>query len=151
MSNNTVSHDAKALGIVLKVACVLPFVTGVVDVLGGTRILAVAGVSMPPEMASDPILNNQIGFWGAIWFGFGLALWWASNDVVPRAALLRILFATLLLSGLGRALSVTLHGWAGAPLAVAMVVELAGSIGLIAWLGAVTRSDGHPSAVQSAV
>lgn len=128
-----------AIKVVLRLFCVLPFALGSADLLGGARFLATAGAILSEQSILDPVLNNQIKFWGAIWFGFGLALWWTTNDLWGRSAMLRILLATLILSGLGRALSVLLYGWAGPPLTIAMVIEIAGSIGLLWWHSRATR------------
>ena len=141
MSPTSSDRSARLLSYVLKVTCLIPFATGLADTFGGTRILAVAGAKIPSQMASDPMVNSQIAFWGAIWFGYGLTLWWSSNDAVARAPVLRLLLATLLLSGLGRALAAIVYGWAGTPLTVAMLVELAGSVGFLTWLSMIVRSD----------
>lgn len=129
----------RGLTIVIRLFCVLPFVLGAADLFGGARILISAGAMLAGNTAMDPVLNNQIKFWGAIWFGYGFALWWTTNDLPRRSAMLRILLATLFLSGLGRALSVLQFGWASAPLTIAMVVEIVGPIGLLWWHWRVAR------------
>ena len=118
---------------VLKVFCVVPFLTGAADLFGGTWILAQAGASMPAAAAADPIINSQIKFWGAIWLGFGAALWWVSGDPRDRTAMLRILLATLFVSGLARALSFALYGSPGGVLTGAMVLEIVGSAAMWLW------------------
>jgi len=57
-------------------------------------VLTGGGAKIPEPTASDPVLNNQIKFWGAIWFGYGTSLWWASADLVGRAELFQILMGT---------------------------------------------------------
>ena len=121
------------LAMVLKVFCIVPFLTGAADLFGGTWILAQAGASVPAEAAVDPIINSQIKFWGAIWLGYGAALWWVSGDPSDRAAMLRILLATLFVSGLARALSFALFGSPGAVLTGAMVLEIVGSAVMWLW------------------
>ena len=129
----------RALKIVLRLLCILPFGLGAADLFGGARFLATAGAVLSEESISDPILNNQIKFWGAIWLGWGVALWWVTNDLRSRSPMLRILLATLILSGLSRALSVLLYGWASPPLTIAMVIEIAGSSALMWWHSRATR------------
>lgn len=129
----------RALKIVIRLFCALPFTTGAADLFGGARILVSAGAVLAGTTATDPVLNNQIKFWGAIWFGYGIALWWTSYDLQHRSAMLRILLATLLLSGLGRALSVFQFGWAFAPLTIAMIIEIVGSISLLVWQWRIAR------------
>lgn len=128
-----------ALTIVLRVFCVIPFLTGAADLFGGVKFLQTAGATVSGSERVDPILNNQIKFWGAIWFGYGLSLWWASYDVRGRSTLVRILLATLFLSGLGRALSVYEFGWASVVLTGAMALELIGAPALVLWHGWLLR------------
>ena len=121
---HTRSGGHRALAIAVRVFCVLPFALGAADMVGGARILTSAGAVLPEDVARDAVLNNQIRFWGAIWFGYGVLLWWASNDLRGRATVFRILMATLFLSGLGRAASVLQFGWASTPFTIAMAIEL---------------------------
>lgn len=132
LSTSKVS-EPRALTIVIRMFCVLPFLTGAADLFGGTDILVLAGAILPKDVTLDPVLNNQIKFWGAIWLGYGLLLWWTSYDVRARSTVLRLLLATLLLSGLGRALSVLQFGWASPALTIAMIAEIVGSIALFVW------------------
>ena len=88
---------------------------------------------MPEQVTRDAILNSEIRFWGAIWFGYGVTLWWASVDLRGRGDVLRILLGTLFLSGLGRALSVAQFGWGSSVLNGAMILEIVGSPALLVW------------------
>lgn len=134
-STSSAGLEFPSLSVVLRIFCVLPFVTGVLDLFIGARIFALSGTEIPASVVTDPNLNNQIKFWGAIWFGYGLSLWWVSSDLRQRATLFRILMYTLLLSGLGRALSVYQYGPGSAFSTGAMLVELLGSVALLVWHG----------------
>ncbi len=122
-----------ALRTVLRVFCIIPFLTGAVDMIGGAKFLASTGAHLPPESIADPLLNNQMGFWGGIWFGFGITLWYASGRLRGQPMLLRILLGVLFLSGIGRALSVALHGWTAPVLTGAMLLELIGPAIILPW------------------
>lgn len=122
-----------ALSVVLRVFCLVPFLTGAADLWLGAKILTLSGVAMPEQVTRDAILNSEIRFWGAIWFGYGVALWWTSFDLRARADMLRILLGTLFLSGLGRALSTTQFGWASSVLTGAMILEIVGPPVLLVW------------------
>lgn len=124
-----------ALPIVLRLFCLLPFLTGAADLIWGTKILELGGAVLPQQVISDPTFNNQVKFWGAIWFGYGAALWWTSSRLRSDTVMFRILIGTLFLSGLGRALSVFLYGWSGTPLTAAMTIELLGPMILWFWHG----------------
>lgn len=122
----------QALKTAVRVFCVIPFLTGLADIVDGAGLLTLAGAQLGPA-AGDPVLNNQIGFWGAIWFGFGVILWRASSHLRDEADLFRLLCGILVLSGLARLGAAMAHGFPGPELAVAMAVELAGGVGLLLW------------------
>ena len=101
------------------------------------------------QAVNDPILNSQIGFRGAIWFGFGLIWWWASSHLHDEPGLFRLLCGILVLSGLARLGSVVAHGFPGPELMVAMTVELAGGVGLLLWHASVLSRQSVTSAARS--
>jgi hypothetical protein len=114
--------------------CVVPFLTGVVDVIGGVWIIEQAGAALPMEVSANAVLNNQIAFWGAIWFGFGVSLWWASRAPLRRAAATRILLWVLFLAGLARAYACVRWGYPGPVMVGAMAIELVLAPVLLVWL-----------------
>ena len=122
----------QGLRIAVRALCVVPFLTGAADIVDGAGLLALAGARLG-EAAADPVLDSQIGFWGAIWFGFGLVLWRAGSRLREDPGLFRLLCAILVLSGLARLGSALAHGLPGPELTVAMAVELAGGVGLLLW------------------
>lgn len=95
----TPDRDFGVLPIILCVFCMLPFLTGAADLLWGTKILELGGAVLPQQVISDPTFNNQVKFWGAIWFGYGAALWWTSSRLRSDTVMFRILIGTLFLSG----------------------------------------------------
>ena len=99
-----------------------------------------AGSAIPRGASLDPVLNNQIAFWGAIWLGYGVALWWTSGDPLTRSSVARILLGTLFLSGLARGYSLLLYGFPGPVLAGAMAVELGLSPILFLWLNRLAQT-----------
>ena len=126
----------QGLRIAVRALCVVSFLTGAADIVDGAGLLALAGARLG-EAAADPVLDSQIGFWGAIWFGFGLVLWRAGARLRDDPGLFRLLCAILVLSGLARLGSALAHGFPGPELTVAMVVELAGGVGLLLWYASV--------------
>lgn len=123
----------RALAIGLRVFCALPFVTGAADLLIGVKVLTLTGAVIPPPVDVDPILNSEIKFWGAIWFGFGLILWYASRDLRQHAPLFRLLMGILVFSGLGRALSAVQFGAGSTLMFSFMVFELTAPIAVMVW------------------
>ena len=138
----------QALKIAVRMLCIIPFLTGVADIVDGAGLLTLAGAQLG-QAVNDPILNSQIGFWGAIWFGFGVILWRASSHLHDEAGLFRLLCGIFVLSGLARLGSAVAHGFPGPELMVAMAVELAGGVGLLLWHASVLNRQSVTSAAQS--
>ncbi len=132
----------QALKIAVRALCLIPFVTGVADIINGLGLLTFAGAHLG-KAADDPVLNSQVGFWGAVWFGFGTILWRASSHLRDEADLVRLLFGTLLLSGLARLGAAVAYGLPGPVLTVAMAVEILGGAGLLFWHASAFRRAGQ--------
>lgn len=139
MSQSDASSSIRAFSVVVRLFCIVPFATGAADMVGGAWILGQAGAVIPDGMANDPVVNNQIAFWGAIWLGFGVSLWWVSNEPLSRVAVARMLFAILFMSGLARAYASFRWGFPGLVLAGAMGIELLWSPVLLFWIQRLER------------
>lgn len=135
-----------ALKIAVRTLCIIPFVTGVVDIVNGVGLLTFAGARLE-GVANDPVLNSQVGFWGAIWFGFGIILWRASSHLRDEVDLFRLLCGTIALSGLARVGSAFAYGLPGPVLTVAMTVELIAGMGFLLWHASALR---HPDLTATA-
>ncbi len=122
-----------ALRLVIRVLCLLPFATGLLDLLRGAAYLRSGGAVIPDAVAADPVLNSQVKFWGAIWLGYGLTLWRTSSDLRANAGLFRLLMGVLFLSGVGRGAAAIQFGRPGRALEGAMGLELIGTPLLLLW------------------
>ncbi|MFG3255802.1 DUF4345 domain-containing protein [Streptomyces sp. NPDC048172] len=100
---------------VMGVACVA---IGLFHVVGGNA-------AIPGEADAGATLDSLGRFFGAIFAGYGLAwLWAVRQDPVP-ARVVRWLAAVFLLGGVGRLLSLAVHGWPHAFQVALTVIELA--------------------------
>ena len=122
----------------VRALCIIPFVTGVIDILDGVGLLILGGARLE-SVARDPILNSQVGFWGAIWLGFGVILWRASAHLRDEADLFRLLCGTVALSGVARLGAAFAYGLPGPVLTAAMVVELTAGVGFLLWHASALR------------
>lgn len=136
----------RRLGIVLRVFCALPLVTGLLDMFVGIAPLTALGASIPATVASDPTLGSQVGFWGGIWLGYAGSLWWAAGDVVQRAVPVRLAAATLFLAGVGRAYAAARFGWPHPGFAGAMILELVGAPLIWWWLDRIVSRSSRGTA-----
>ncbi len=129
-----------ALTFAIRILCIIPFGTGVADMVNGVGLLEAAGARLN-AVAHDPVLNSQVGFWGAIWLGFGVILWQTSSDLIGQADRFRLLSGILVLSGVARLGAAVIYGSPGPVLLVAMAVELLGGTGLLLWHRAILRAS----------
>ncbi len=127
------------LKIAIRAFCVLPFATGGLDFVGGAAFLKKAGVPLDDELVTNAMLDSQVRFWGAIWVGYGVALWRSASQLRTQPAEFRMLCSILALSGAGRLVSLFRCGFPGVPLASAMVIELAGAASALRWHAALMR------------
>ena len=128
----------RALKVAVRTLCIVPFITGAFDTVNGVGLLTLGGAHLG-SVAGDPALNSQIGFWGAIWFGFGIILWRASSHLWDEADQFRLLCGTIILSGLARVGSAFAYGLPGPVLRVAMIVELTAGTGFLVWHAFILR------------
>jgi hypothetical protein len=64
----------QAFEITLYLLALIPLCTGALNLGMGLRAQGLIGAQLSPEGFRDPLLNSQIRFYGAIWFGFGVLL-----------------------------------------------------------------------------
>ncbi len=83
-TSQIIKMSKKILQSVLAVLGLIPILTGVLDLFLGASSLNVDGASLSSEVVSNIVLDSQIRFLGAIWFGFGIILYWIlfSRDIV---------------------------------------------------------------------
>jgi hypothetical protein len=116
----------------LRLFCFIPFATGLADMIHGVSLLVIAGAPIG-ALERDPVLNSQVAFWGAIWFGYGLILWRIAGRLRQEPALFRLLMAILLLSGIARLVCALVFGLPGTVLTGAMGLELIGAPSFLIW------------------
>jgi hypothetical protein len=80
--------------------------------------------SVPGEGGAGATVDNRERYYGAIFLGYGLAWFWVARRAPIPASAVRWLAGIFLLGGVGRALSVVVHGWPQWFQTVLMAVEL---------------------------
>jgi Domain of unknown function (DUF4345) len=114
----------RALKILVRILCIIPFATGIVDLLLGANALSTVGTQLSVEALTDPSLNSQLRFFAAIWLGFGVMLWYSTSDLTRHAVWFRLMCLALILSGIGRLISLVQFGVPAVPFVVAIIVEV---------------------------
>lgn len=127
---------------VVRALSVLALVTGAVDVLVGLSGQELIGAALV-EGYRDPLLNSQLRYLGAIWFGFGALLWRSVRHIGRNEDVLRGAFVIVFLGGLGRIASVLQFGFPPSTggtvfVIVAIAIEILGMPLLLLWLRRLT-------------
>jgi hypothetical protein len=107
----------------LKVCSAFAILTGSLDISLGTTMLGGDAV-FPPTSPQTAITDSQIRFFGSVWAGYGVMLWWTSNDLKARQTPLALLGGICLLAGVGRLVSGLKVGFGAEWTRIAMWVEL---------------------------
>ncbi|AXQ31075.1 DUF4345 domain-containing protein [Solimonas sp. K1W22B-7] len=93
----------------VRALALIALVTGCVDVVVGLKGQHLIGAALE-EGYGDPVLNSQIRYLGAIWFGFGALLWVCSSNLEKYSGILNAALWIVVLGGVGRLLSLIQFG-----------------------------------------
>jgi hypothetical protein len=130
----------RAFRLIVFLLAVVPLITGPLDMLMGLHAPQLIGARLSAVDLRDPLLNSQIRFFGAIWFGVGLLMMMCLSDLRRHSSLLRATLGVVFLAGLGRTASILQFGLPANPEGAAFVVattsiEIVGMPALLWWLG----------------
>jgi hypothetical protein len=131
----------KALQTVLGVLGLIPILTGGLDLILGAIALNIAGASVSPEVLNNAVLDSQIRFFGAIWFGIGIVLYWILPSIEKQTTLFRLLMGGIFLGGIGRLTSAFVVGIPPSHLIAATALELIGMPLLALWQSLISISN----------
>jgi hypothetical protein len=121
------------LKVVVRILCLVPLLTGLIDLVLGAGALSSVGVDLSRTVLENATLNSQLRFFAAIWFGFGVMLWIVAGDLVQHATGFKLMCWILILSGVGRLASIMQFGLPAPPFIGAAFLELAGIPLLLIW------------------
>lgn len=116
----------------------IPLLTGFLDLALGLAAPRMIGAALSAQDATDPLLNSQIRFFGAVWCGVGALMARSVTDLPRFGPLLDTVFAALIVAGIGRAVTILEFGLPASTLGQAFVwattsLELAGLPLMILW------------------
>lgn len=132
MSETTFKGLCRALALIA-------IITGLGDLTLGAAMQKPLGLLLDAVAINEPLLNSQIRFLGAVWFGYGLGLWLALRSISRHSALILGLLAVLVVGGVGRVLALLVNGLpasvtAGGFILFALAIELVLAPVLMLWL-----------------
>lgn len=117
--------------VLMAVLTLVPLLTGAVELLFGTSLLA------PQLDLSSPahrVLDSNLRFFGGVWLGLGLLMIWGLRQLDRRAPFIIWLWVVIGVGGLGRALAMLQVGLPPAPFIFFTALELVGAPLFIWWL-----------------
>lgn len=110
---------------ILGLLTLLAFVTGAMMLLRG-------GKSLPGVDDVPATVDNELRFYSAYWIGYGALCAWTATELAKHARLVPILAAILLLSGIGRFLSLKSVGKPAPMFIPIMIFEIVAPVVMIA-------------------
>lgn len=106
----------------------VPVITGVVGMMGlGDPLYA--ALNLP----RDATLDSNMRFFGGMWLGLGLCVWWLVPRIATQTVLFRAAWLMIALGGVGRLLSMALVGLPLTPFIAFTALEIVGAPLFIWW------------------
>lgn len=126
----------RELQVTLAVLSAIPFLSGLVGMLAGPRVLP--GVTGPMDATAD----SEYRFLSAFWFTTAPVIWSAIPRIEERTSLVRRLTAVVFAGGLARLVSWRVTGRPSPVFIAAIVLELVGIPAVMAWQSRIARLPG---------
>ncbi|MEJ6022220.1 DUF4345 domain-containing protein [Ramlibacter sp. PS4R-6] len=125
----------------------LTAVLGAVPVLTG--LATMLGVHDPIysslRLPENALLDSNLRFFGGVWLGLGVAVYWLIPRLETQVALFRAVWVMIFLGGIGRLLSMLLVGAPPLPFVLFTVLEVLGAPAFIAWHARLVRPSAEVS------
>jgi len=114
---------------------------GAIPVLTG--IIGMFGLSDPiyaeAKIPANVLLDSNLRFFGGVWLGLGLALYWLIPGIDRQTALFRVVWGMIFLGGIGRLLSMIFLGAPPLPFIGFTALEIIGAPFFIWWQARLER------------
>jgi Domain of unknown function (DUF4345) len=124
----------RGLQVAMALLGVIPVLTGIVTMFGlFDPIYASAGI--PP----NALLDSNLRFFGGVWLGLGIALYWLIPNVERQTLLFRVLSGMIFLGGIGRLMSMIFLALPPLPFVGFTVLEIIGAPLFVWWQARVVR------------
>ena len=123
----------RAFTIFLKWLAPIPVVVGLLHLLMGPHADVLLGASLPAATLADPVLDSQNRFYGVSFMAYGVLLYLCATDIRKYAPVFVALIGFMFLGGVGRLVSLRLHGVPSPPVIALAAIELLGMPLLLLW------------------
>jgi hypothetical protein len=106
----------------------IPVLTGIITMFGLSDPIYAAA-----KIPANALLDSNLRFFGGVWLGLGLALYWLIPSIERQTVLFRVLWGMIFLGGIGRLLSMSFLGWPPLPFVGFTALEIIGAPFFIWW------------------
>jgi hypothetical protein len=130
-----VNHGAEnALQIATAILGIVPIATGLIG-MSGISDPIYASIGLP----ANPLLDSNLRFFGGVWFGLGLALYWLIPKIEKQTVLFRAIWGMIFVGGIGRVISMLLIGLPPVPFIGFTILEIVGAPIFVAWQARIAK------------
>jgi uncharacterized protein YjeT (DUF2065 family) len=113
---------------------IIPVLTGIITMFGLSDPIYAAA-----KIPANALLDSNLRFFGGVWLGLGLALYWLIPGIERQTVLFRVLWGMIFLGGIGRLLSMIFLGWPPLPFVGFTALEIIGAPFFIWWQARLQR------------
>jgi hypothetical protein len=127
--------NKRGLQVATAVLGAIPVITGIITMFGlSDPIYASAGIP------ANALLDSNLRFFGGVWLGLGIALYWLIPNIEKQTVLFRVLWGMIFLGGIGRLLSMIYIGLPPLPFIGFTALEIIGAPFFILWQARLSRT-----------
>jgi len=112
----------RGLQVAMALLADIPVLTGIVTMFGLFDPIY-ASVGIP----ANAVLDSNLRFFGGVWLGLGIALYWLVPNIEKQTILFRVLWGMIFLGGIGRLLSMAFLALPPLPFVGFTVLEVVGA------------------------
>jgi len=125
----------RSLQIASAVLGLIPILTGIAGMSGLSDPLY-ASTQLPPNI----LLDSNLRFFGGVWFGLGVAMYWIIPNIEKQTALFRALWGMIFVGGPGRLISMIALGLPPVPFLAFTALEIVGAPLVVLWQARISRA-----------
>ena len=126
--------NKRGLQIVMVLLGAIPVVTGTIGMFGvSDPLYASAGIP------ANAVLDSNLRFFGGVWLGLGLSLYWIIPNIEKQTLVFRVLWGMIFLGGVGRLASMLFLAPPPLPFIGFTILEIIGAPFFIWWQARLPR------------
>ena len=126
--------NKRGLQIATGLLAAIPVLTGIITMFGLSDPIYAAA-----KIPANALLDSNLRFFGGVWLGLGLALYWLIPSIERQTVLFRVVWGMIFLGGIGRLLSMVFLGAPPLPFVGFTALEIIGAPFFIWWQARLER------------